>query len=273
MRFIFLLTLLLLQSCSTVSRQTDDLLVSPNVPKKSFLTNVPYIRQKENYCGPASLAMVLNRAGKELSEDELKLSIFTPAKNGTYQTDLITAARRMGLMAIKIRGIAPLVNEIADGNPVIVFQNLGFSYLPNWHYAVAIGYDLDGPDIILHSGDKKNTKSDLRFFERSWALADYWGLVVLPAGELSSSAGEVEHLEAAAGLERIGKYKAAKKAYKSILTRWPKSLVGLIGLGNVLYIEKKFHSAVKYLEIANENHPDSDIVKHNLAVAKKAVKK
>ena len=72
-----------------------------------------------------------------------------------------------------------MLTEIAAGNPVIIFENLALSWLPQWHYALALGYDLQRQEIILHSGHDANFRWDLSKFERSWMLGDYWGLVVL----------------------------------------------------------------------------------------------
>lgn len=262
----------LFSSCATLSKQTDALFEKGHsLPEKVQVLNVPFIQQKENYCGPASLAMVLKYAGKNLEQDELAKYTFTPSKAGSLQTDMISAARRQGMMTLIIRDIASLLKEISDGRPVIVLQNLGFSFYPAWHYAVALAYDLKGPDIYLHSGDKRNKISDLRIFERSWTLAGTWGLLIIKPGELAITSSEFEHATAAAALEQLGMLSEAEIAYRSILLRWPESFGALIGLGNTYYANKNFKRSVNILELAVKIHPDSTIAEKNLTTARKAL--
>ncbi len=66
---------------------------------------------------------------------------------------MIGAARRHGRVAYVISSPEELLVEVAAGNPVIVLQNLGLSWVPVWHYAVVIGYDGDADMVTLHSGE------------------------------------------------------------------------------------------------------------------------
>lgn len=274
MKFFLLLWVALLSSCATHSPQTDALLKRQHgLPKSALIKDVPFVAQTKNHCGPASLAMMLEFAGLEVSIDELSKQMMTPGKGGTFQSDLLTAARRQGMMAIQIDNMNDLLKEISLGNPVLVFQNLAFESMPQWHYAVALGYDLKGPDIILHTGTDKNESDDLRFFERSWNLAGYWALIILPPGKLSSTADDLAHTTAAAGLEQVGKISEAEVAYQAILKKWPQSLASLIGMGNVKYTQNKFNESETHLLKAVEFHSQSALAWHNLAVAQGARKK
>lgn len=263
--FLLLFTII---SCSIVSQQSDKILKNNNhLSQKTKIENVPFIQQSENHCGPASLAMILRHLNKNVTVEELVDEMYTPEKKGSFQTDVISSARRQGMMAIPIYGVDSLLKEIENGNPVLIFQNVGFEFFPRWHYSVAIGYDLNGPDIFLHTGNDKDSRTDLRVFERSWALAHYWGLVVLQPGQISITANELDHVMAASGLEQVGKKEESIKAYKSILEKWPKSLGALIGMGNIMYKNKKLRESIEYLEKATYYHPNSSIAWHNLATA------
>ena len=55
---------------------------------------------------------------------------------------MVAAARSRIRGAFLKGGIHSVLPEIAAGNPVLVLQNAGWSWLPVWHYAVVIGYDL-----------------------------------------------------------------------------------------------------------------------------------
>ncbi len=130
--------LLALNACATLP--LDHYLAGPRtVPIKAEVEGVPFIQQDRDQCGPASAAMVISWAGRPITADELSEKMFTPGKRGTMQHDMLGAARREGFLAIPIRGHDPLFKEVAAGHPVLVFQNLGLSWFPVWHYAVVTG--------------------------------------------------------------------------------------------------------------------------------------
>lgn len=269
-KILFLSVALLLQGCAT-SPKTDALLKDHSgIADSSKLTTVPFIKQSKNHCGPASLAMLLEYNNRKVDLGVLSSQMMTPAAQGTYAIDLITAVRRQGMIAIRVNDLKSLLTEISAGNPVLVFQNMGFGFMPKWHYAVVVGHDLDGPDVILHSGKKKFLKTDMRFFERTWKMADYWGIVVIEPGKLSASATDLGHTEGISGLEQVRKLVEAKKSYEAVLKKWPQSLPALIGLGNVLYAKEEYPRSVRYLKKAALYHPLSGEVWHNLATAQGA---
>lgn len=211
--------------------------------------------------------MLMGWAGKMVTPDQLAEKMFTPGKEGTFQMDLIGAVRREGFLGIPIKGFPALFAELKAGHPVLVFENLGLSWFPIWHYAVAIGYDLPTRKIVLHSDSDANKKVDLHRFERDWEGTEYWAAVVLPPQKLSASADEVDHLEAASALERVNKNQEAEIAYQTIRTRWPKSLGALVGLGNLRFSRGDARGAVEILRQAAVLYPQKAEVWHNLAVA------
>lgn len=110
----------------------------------------------------------------------------------------------------------------------------------------------------------------MRKFERSWMLADYWGLAVLPPSELSATASELDHMNSAAALEKIGRTEEAMTSYQKIIERWPQSLSALLGLANLQYSKKNYRRATEYLTQATRLHPRSAAAWHNRALAEKA---
>lgn len=262
---------LLSAGCATPARQTEALLKDPpaGLRRAVEIPQVPFINQDIGHCGPATLTMVMNWNGRRVSTEEIAAQVYTPGMKGSFQTDMIGAARRNSMMAIPIEGLASLLAEISAGHPVIVFENLAFNWYPQYHYAVVYGFDLDQEKIIMHSGPEAGKRWDMKKFERSWMLGDYWGLVVLPPGELAASASELAHVTAAAALEKLEKTGEAEKSYMAILNRWPNSLASLIGLGNLAFEKKNYKKSVEYLRRAVAAHPESMPAKHNLAIAEK----
>src|SRR6185369_14472581 len=150
--------------------------------------------------------------------------------------EMLGATRRAGLVAYTTPPrLEALLRELAAGTPVVALLNLGVSWWPTWHYAVVVGYDLERRKFILRSGQKERDEWSFRLFEYSWHDGGDWALLALPPGRIPATAQETDFPPAVAALERAGKTREARIAYQSLLERWPDSLVGLVGLGNVDY--------------------------------------
>jgi hypothetical protein len=235
------------------------------LPAAETVEAVPFFPQDDYYCGPAALAMVLAWSGLEVTQDDLVPVVYTPGRQGTLQADILAGARRFGRLAVPVRTVPDLLAEIAAGHPVLVFQNLSLPIYPQWHYAVATGYDLETGKLRLHSGRTEHLETRLSTFTRTWARGDYWALVILPPGRLPATAGERQVLEAAAALERAAMPADAATAYGAILGRWPASLPAWIGLGNAAYAAGDKRRAAAAFTSATAHHPASMAAWQNLA--------
>jgi predicted TPR repeat methyltransferase len=259
-----LLLLWALAGCATPESQRllED---AGGLPPRAEVTGVPFFPQEEAYCGPAALATVLSWSGLPVTQDEIAAQVYTPGREGTLRTDITAAARRHGRLAVPVTRLADLAAELAEGHPVLMFQNLGLGWFPVWHYAVAVGYDLQAGDIVLRSGLEPRRVTSLPTFERTWARGDHWALVVLPPDQLPAAADELAVLRAASGLEQAGRPQAAATAYAAIAERWPDSLAGWIGLGNTAYTSQDLAAAEAAFRNATERHPEAAAAWNNLA--------
>ena len=209
--------------------------------------------------------MVLSWGGLQTDADELAPQVYTPSLKGSLQPAMISAARRHGRVAYPVSGANALLKEIAAGHPVIVLQNLGFSWIPSWHYALVIGYDLNAGVITLHSGVTNRKKTSLRAFENTWARSDYWGLAVLPPYRMPASADETTYVLAIVGLEKAGQWHAASIGYQTALNHWPNNLSAHIGLSNSLYAQGELKSAETVLRKTTDLFPNEGVAFNNLA--------
>ena len=209
--------------------------------------------------------MVLGWSGLPVAPDELVEEVYTPGREGSLQPSLVAAARRRGRLAHAITGPQALLSELAAGHPVIVLQNLGTPSYPAWHYAVAIGLDRPGNTILLHSGTAAQRATAWSRFLFTWERSRYWGLVVLPAGHMPSSADEKAYLEAVLGLEQAGQWEAAARAYTRALDRWPDNQQALIGLGNCRIMQGDLAAAETVLRKALIQAPNNSDAANNLA--------
>jgi tetratricopeptide (TPR) repeat protein len=256
--------LLIFNGCATVSIKNwyQD---TGGIPPKHELNAVPFYPQKEYQCGPASLAMALAWSGLQVDPDNLTSQVYTPSLKGSLPPAMVAATRRHGRVAYPISGANALLKEIAAGHPVIVLQNLGFSWIPLWHYAVVIGYDLNAGVISLHSGITNRKITSLRAFENTWARSDYWGLAVLPPSRLPASANEIAYVSAIVGLEKSRQWGAAAQGYQTALIQWPKNFTAHIGLSNSLYAQGELESAEKALQKTTHLFPNEGVAFNNLA--------
>lgn len=257
-----------LQGCAFMrAEQTQALLAHPPVglPPQSLLSATPFYPQTELQCGPAALAIAMSAAGVPTTPDSLTRSVFLPGRGGSLQIDMLAAARPQGLLSTRIPPeVSALLREVAAGHPAVVLLNLGLSIYPMWHYAVVLGYDLPGGDIVMHSGSTAMQRLPLSTFEHTWARSGRWAFVVLPPDQLPATAGETEVADGRVAFERVAPAVKAAQAYRSALQRWPDNLVMGLGLGNALYAAGDLPGAAQALSRAAQVH-DSAAAWNNLA--------
>lgn len=259
--------ILCLAACATPP-QTRLMLDSPpaSLPRHVELTEVPYFAQDAFQCGPASLAMSLNSAGIAATPETLKPELYLPDRHGSLQVEMLAATRRHGAIAYQLAPeLNDMLREIAAGTPVVVLQNLAFSWYPVWHYAVAIGYDLDLAEIILRSGPEQRQVLPMRTFEYTWARSGYWAMVALPPGRIPETAEATSFIAAVSALERISGPERTQGTYVAALNRWPGNLSAQIGVGNTAYQLHDLARAETAFRQAAHDHPDSVAALNNLA--------
>jgi len=236
------------------------------MPRAAGPLGVPFVEQRTAECGPSSLAMVLEWSGESVDMERLVDETWTPGRGGALAADLMGAARRHGRIAVPLRGLEELQRELAAGHPVLVMQNLGWGWLPFWHFAVAIGYDANPPpQVTLHSGKRAARRVPLRTFEYTWRRAERWGMVVTAPDELPASAEPREMLEALAGLEGAGQLAAAERASASALRRWPDDAPLWVAHANALLSQERLAESEAALRQAVARAPTFAPAHNNLA--------
>jgi hypothetical protein len=237
-----------------------------DLPRRVELTEVPFHKQDDYLCGPASLAMAFNAAGVKADVESLTPLVYLPGRQGSLQAEMLGATRRSGLVAYMLAPkMEDLLRELAAGTPVVVLANLYFRFKPVWHYAVVVGYDLDTRKLVLRSGSEPRDEWGFGFLEFLWRDSNYWSMVALPPGRLPATAREDDFANAVAALEQAGRPREARESYRALLGRWPDNLVGLIGLGNTEYALKDPAAAERAFRRAAQAHPQSAAALNNLA--------
>lgn len=239
-----------------------------DLPARVELAEVPFFPQtRDDDCGPAALAMLLRWTGADTDPLQLAPTVYTPARRGSLQPDMIGAARRAGRLTMPVASLNDILTELAAGHPVLVFQNLGLPWWPQWHYAVAVGYDRPGQRLLLHSGKEARRSVPFPLFDFTWRNAGRWALVVLPPDQLPASGDQAAWLQAASELEQTGQLAAATQAYGAVLERSPDSLPALMGWGNARYAAGELAAARLAFQQATVLHPDAGAAWNNYAQA------
>ncbi len=263
--FLFWIVLAI-SGCATPLQ--SDRLAATDYPQPVELADVAFFPQEEYQCGPAALATALGWAGVDIEPAVLVPEVYLPARQGSLQLEMLAAARRHGVVPYVLRPtVEDLLAEVKAGHPVVVLQNLAFSWYPKWHYAVVVGFDLAHDEVVLRSGVERRHLVPFATFERTWRRSNYWAFVAMPPDQLPRTAEETPYLQAVVGLERIERWEAAARAYSAAAKRWPDSLAAQLGIGNSRYALKDIAGAERAYRTAAATHPESAIAFNNLAQA------
>lgn len=263
----FILLVNVLSGCVS-SPQTRQLLAQPpsSLPVKVELTATPFISQTENDCGPAALATILQAQGRAVTKAELIELLYLPQRQGSLQIEMDATARSFDRVVYPLNAeIKDLLKEVAAGNPVLVFQNLGLSWSPRWHYAVVVGFELEQREIILRSGAIKRHVISLSTFEKTWQRADYWARVLLPPDQIPVTAKPLNYIKAVNALETSGHAEAAAQAYRKAAQMWPDVLTVLQVWGNSEFEQGAIKEAENAFRQAIHVNPKVASVWNNLA--------
>jgi tetratricopeptide (TPR) repeat protein len=264
---VFILAAALLAGCAApqVSRIIEQR--PAGLPDSAEIAATPFFPQEDYQCGPASLAAVLVHAGRDATPELLLPQVYLPGRKGSLQVEMLATARRHRLVAYPLAPrMEDLLRELAAGTPVVVLQNLALDWWPQWHYAVAIGYDLARRELVLRSGVTRRLTMSLDTFEHTWARSGHWAMVALPPDRLPATAAESSYLAAVAALERVAPA-AARTGYETGLARWPRSVAAQIGLGNASYAMRDLPGAAAAYLRATMDHPEAADAWNNLAQA------
>lgn len=262
-----LLIILLLTACAH-GPQTQQLLHDTTLRPTALINDVPFISQQKYQCGPAALTMMLTYRGVQTNTEQLKSQVFLPDRNGSLQIEILATTRRYQRIPYIINPhLKALFQEVAAGNPVLVLQNLGLQWIPQWHYAVVIGYDLDKMTTTLHSGSNAKYQTNMTTFERTWKRAGMWGLVITGPNRIPSSADPVRYIKAVESLQGqdMVNMRIRHQAYLTATQKWPAELIPRLALGNSYYQLGDLAAAEKSFRFATELQPDSVLALNNLA--------
>lgn len=240
---------LLLTGC-TATPQSESLRAEhpANLSKVSLIEEVPFFAQQQYYCGPTTLSEIFTFYGKPTSAESIAPKIFIPEREGSLQLEMVSATRQYGFLPYSGRGTLTQLFRLVDEDiPVIVFQNLSIQLLPQWHYAVVIGYDLSAGTVTLHTGVTPQHTMSFELFEKTWARGNYWYMAPLPAEKTSYVLDAFTYTRAAYDMLSVGQVDSALEFLAAATRQWPDQWLAYFLLANH-YLETKPQEALSWFD-------------------------
>lgn len=152
---------------------------APAAPGRKVIDGVPFIKQKDRYCGPAAMASVMQFYGRDIGQDEIAEAVFTPGLGGALISDMENYAKAEGYRTEAVNGseesLAMLVDE---GTPAILLVDRGKWKVSVPHYYVVYGYDTVKEAFILHTGEKGAQEISYEKLDGEWKKMNRLMLVI-----------------------------------------------------------------------------------------------
>jgi hypothetical protein len=148
------------------------------------LLDVPYLPQTPELCGGAAVAMVLRYWGEGDVFPQDFASLVGTGTGGILTSALASAVRDRGWQAFVLPGAADdsgarLQSELDRGRPLIALIEVGRA---TYHYVVVVAST--GRAVVVHDPARAPFRvMQPAEFDRAWAAAGRWSMLVLPPDE------------------------------------------------------------------------------------------
>lgn len=162
-----------------------------NTAKSSGIwLDVPFIKQSEDGCGSASIAMVLqywSAHGIEIASgradvDAIQKQLYSRKAHGIFASDIERYVRESGFREFAVRGAwDDLRQHLGQGRPLIISMQPGKSKAP-LHYVVVTGMDWVRDAVFVNDPARgKLLRIERQEFDKEWLAAGNWMLLAVPA--------------------------------------------------------------------------------------------
>lgn len=151
--------------------------------------DVPFVKQAEEGCGSASLAMVLqywSRHGATVSAEQadattIQQKLFSHTARGILASDMQKYLEESGFRVFAVAGEwADLRKHLSQGRPLILSIQPSGKRAP-LHYVVATGIDWGHQTVFLNDPARgKLVRVERAEFEKEWQAAHNWMLLAVP---------------------------------------------------------------------------------------------
>ena len=185
MRTIFFSIMLLIffyssDSFSNENKQSNNV---NHTRSSKVIENVPFVKQKDNFCGPAAMVSIFKFYGQDITQEEVAKEVYTPKLKGALISDMENFADKMGYNTMTTNGDQNLlVSLIDEGIPPIVLVDRGKWIVTVPHYYVVYGYNKSRNTFILHTGYEGNQEIEFSEFDGQWKKMNRLTLIVRKQG-------------------------------------------------------------------------------------------
>ena len=152
--------------------------------------DVPYVKQTEDGCGSASIAMLLQYwsahgapvAAGRADAAAIQKQLYSRKVRGIFASDMQRYLRESGFREFAMRGEwSDLRQHLEQGRPLIISIQPGNARVP-LHYVVVTGMDWEREAIFVNDPARgKLLRIERQEFEKEWQAARNWMLLALPA--------------------------------------------------------------------------------------------
>ena len=152
--------------------------------------DVPYVKQTEDGCGSASIAMLLqywSAHGATVAADRadsasIQRKLYSRKARGIFASDMERYLRESGFREFAIRGAwSDLREHLHQGRPIIISMQPGSEKAP-LHYVVMTGMDWQREAVFVNDPARgKLLRVERPEFEKEWKAASNWMLLAVPA--------------------------------------------------------------------------------------------
>jgi predicted double-glycine peptidase len=151
---------------------------------------VPYVKQTEDGCGSASIAMLLQYwsahgaavGGDRVDAAAIQKQLYSRKAHGIFASDMERYFRESGFREFAIRGEwSDLRHHLEQGRPLIIsIQPLGAK--APLHYVVLTGMDWEQEAVFVNDPARGMLlRIERQEFEKEWQAARNWMLLAVPA--------------------------------------------------------------------------------------------
>ena len=151
---------------------------------------VPYVKQSEDGCGSAAIAMLLQYWGAHgapiaagrADAAAIQKQLYSRKARGIFASDMQRYLRESGFREFAVRGEwSDLRQHLEQGRPLIISIQPGSAKAP-LHYVVVTGMDWQREAIFVNDPARgKLLRIERQEFEKEWQAARNWMLLAVPA--------------------------------------------------------------------------------------------
>ena len=247
-------------------------LFDPRPVGSTRLLDVPYLSQTEDLCGGAAIAMVLRYWGDRRVQPE-DFSVLMDRSASGIRTDALAAdVSRRGWQAFPLAADAGgkgIATQLDHGRPVVALMAISPT---RFHYVVIVGWTPE--QVIVHDPASAPFRvMATADFERAWAAAGRWALLVLPSADrsmLTTSPPErpvaTAPVTGACGplvqtmvdLARSGQVAAAEQGLLAATRLCPHDSAAWRELAGIRFLQSRWDDAASLAERAATIAPDDE---------------